>query len=173
MNAVISEMVSVLGRTPSVLRALLQDLPEVWLERYEGEDTFGARDVLGHLIYAEKTDWVPRIKMILEHGEAQPFAPFDRRGFGDASQVPALALLDEFDALRATSLAFLASLTLTPSQLALRGRHPELGQVTLGHLLATWVVHDLNHIGQVVRVMSARYKSEVGPWKPYLGILNR
>lgn len=173
MDVVISEMVLVLERTPSVLRALLQDLPDAWLERHEGEDTFGARDVLGHLIYAEKADWVPRIKIILEHGEAQPFAPFDRRGFGDASQVPTIALLDELEALRKANLAFLASLSLTPSQLALPGRHPELGQVTLGHLLATWVVHDLNHIGQVVRVMSARYKADVGPWKPYLGILNR
>lgn len=173
MDAGVLENLSVLERSPSVLRALLQDLPDVWLEKYEGADTFGARDVLGHLIHAERTDWVPRIKMILEHGDRQPFAPFDRRGFGDASQMPTVALLDEFEALRKANLAFLTSLTLTSAQLALPGRHPELGPVTLGHLLATWVVHDLNHIGQVVRVMSARYKSDVGPWKPYLGILNR
>jgi hypothetical protein len=173
MDPVVSEAVSVLGRSPMVLRALLQDLPESWLGRNEGDGTFGPREVLGHLIHGERTDWVPRIKVILQHGASQPFVPFDRRGFDDAGRVPLVALLDEFETLRRSNLAFLASLALRPFQLALPGLHPELGPVTLGQLLATWVVHDLNHIAQVLRVASARYESAVGPWKPYLGILNR
>ncbi len=173
MDPVVSEVASVLDRSPSVLRALLQGLPEPWLERHEGEDTFGPREVLGHLIHGEKTDWVPRIKVILEYGDTQPFVPFDRRGFRDADRVSVVELLDEFETLRRSNLDFLASLSLSSSQLALQGLHPELGTVTLGELLATWVVHDLNHIAQVLRVMSTRYQALVGPWKRYLGILNR
>jgi len=173
MEPVLSEAVAVLGRTPSVLREVLQDLPEPWLGRHEGEDAFGPREVLGHLIHGEKTDWVPRMRVILDHGDTQPFVPFERRGYGDASRVPVTDLLDEFETLRKENLAFLASLSLDASQLQLRGRHPELGPVTLGQLLATWVVHDLNHIAQVVRVLAARYALAVGPWNAYLGILNR
>jgi len=173
MDPVVSEAISVLDRSPSVLRALLQELPAPWLERHEGEDTFGPREVLGHLIHGEKTDWVPRIKLILEHGDTRPFVPFDRRGFREAGRVSVVELLDEFETLRKANLAFLASLSLSSLQLALRGLHPELGAVTLGELLATWVVHDLNHIAQILRVMSTRYQAVVGPWKRYLGILNR
>lgn len=172
-DPIVSEAVSVLERTPSVLRTLLRDLPESWLGRHEGERRFGPREVLGHLIHGERTDWVPRIKLILEHADTRPFVPFDRQGFGDASRATVVELLDEFASLRQSNLAYLQSLSLSPSQLALRGLHPELGPVTLGQLLATWVVHDLNHIAQVLRVMSARYKPVVGPWKAYLGILNR
>ena len=170
-NLEISEIVAVLERTPSVLCALFQDLPAAWLERHEGEGTFDARDILGHLIHGEKTDWVPRIKMILESGAARPFVPFDRRGYDEAKEVG--PLLVEFETLRKANLVFLDGLHLTSAQLALEGRHPELGDVTLGQLLATWAVHDLNHIAQALRVMSQRYAEAVGPWKAYLGILNR
>jgi hypothetical protein len=173
MDPIVAEAVAVLERTPAVLRALLQGLPEPWLGRHEGEGTFGAREVLGHLIHGEETDWVPRIRQILESGAARPFVPFDRRGFGDAGAVTLVALLDDFEARRRRNLAILAGLALGPEQMALEGRHPELGPVTLGQLVATWAVHDLNHIGQVVRVMSARYAEAVGPWKVYLGILKR
>jgi hypothetical protein len=172
MEPAITDVVSVLERTPPALRALLVGLPESWLERYEGEGTFDPREVVGHLIHGEKTDWVPRITLILEHGDTRPFVPFDRRGFNEPDRAPLVTLLDEFEALRRSNLAFLAGLTLSPAQMALPGRHPELGPVTLGQLLATWAVHDLNHIGQIVRVMSTRYMAAVGPWKAYLGILN-
>ena len=173
MDPVVSDVVAVLDRTPSVLRELLRGLPASWLESHEGEGTFGPCEVLGHLIHGERTDWVPRIALILERGDAEPFVPFDRRGYGDARRVSLGELLDEFEGLRRSNVAFLVGLSLSASQLELRGLHPELGPVTLGQLLATWVVHDLNHVGQAVRVMSARYASAVGPWKPYLGILNR
>ena len=170
---VVSEVVAVLERTPATLRALLQELPEPWLGRHEGEGTFGAREVLGHLIHGEQTDWVPRLRQILESGDARAFVPFDRTGYGDAAAVATADLLNEFEALRRQNLTFLNGLALGPSQMALKGRHPELGSVTLGQLLATWAVHDLNHVAQVVRVMSRRYAGAVGPWKAYLGILKR
>ena len=174
MEPVIAEVTAVLSRTPPTLRALLDGLPDAWLEAREGEGTFSPRDVLGHLIHGEKTDWVPRIRLILEAGESRPFVPFDRFAFREAIRgVPTDALLMELASLRAANLAFVEALALAPAQLALPGRHPELGPVTLGQLLATWAVHDLNHVGQVVRVMSKRYAEAVGPWKAYLGILNR
>jgi hypothetical protein len=171
---ILSEVTAVLSRTPGTLRALLQGLPGPWVEADEGEGTFSPRDVLGHLIHGEKTDWVPRIRLILEAGEAEPFVPFDRFGFRDRIRdASTIALLDDLSSLRASNLAFLSGLSLSPAQLSLRGRHPELGPVTLGQLLATWAVHDLNHVGQIVRVMSKRYGETVGPWKAYLGILNQ
>jgi uncharacterized damage-inducible protein DinB len=174
MQPNLAEVEAVLSRTPETLRALLEDLPEPWLEANEGANTFSPRDVLGHLIHGEKTDWVPRIKLILEAGQGQPFVPFDRFGFRESIRgVSTRALLDELASLRVENLDFLERQGLTPSQLSLRGTHPELGTVTLGQLLATWAVHDLNHVGQVVRVMSKRYSEAVGPWKAYLGILQR
>jgi hypothetical protein len=157
-----------------VLRALLEDLPAAWLEVTEGEGTFSPMDVVGHLIHGERTDWVPRIKIILASGETQPFVPFDRFGFREAIRGRSMsALLTEFHSLRQSNLDVVRGIALAPEQLALKGRHPELGTVTLGQLLTTWAVHDLNHVGQVVRVMSKRYAEAVGPWKAYLGILNR
>ena len=170
---VVAEVVAVLEHTPGTLRALLQELPEPWLGRHEGEGTFGAREVLGHLIHGEQTDWVPRVRQILESGDARPFVPFDRTGYGDAAAVAMADLLNEFETLRRQNLAYLNGLALGPAHMALEGRHPELGSVTLGQLLATWAVHDLNHIAQIVRVMSRRYAAAVGPWKAYLGILKR
>jgi hypothetical protein len=168
----LADVVAILERTPGTLRSLLLGLPEEWLRPTEGEGTFGPREVLGHLIHGEKTDWIPRMRVILEAGESRPFEPFDRRGF-TIQGVPTEALLDEFQSLRSSSLRSLDEAALTPEALARRGRHPELGSVTLGELLATWAVHDLNHLGQVVRVMSKRYLEAVGPWKQFLGILQR
>jgi uncharacterized damage-inducible protein DinB len=174
MELIVAETTAVLSRTPGTLSALLEGLPESWLTADEGAGTFSPRDVVGHLIHGEKTDWVPRIKLILSGGEARTFEPFERFGFRDSIQSASTgALLAEFASLRTSNLAYLRELSLKDLQLSLTGRHPELGIVTLGQLLATWVVHDLNHIGQVVRVMSKRYVDAVGPWKAYLGILNR
>lgn len=169
----LSDLVAVLERTPAVLRALLAGLPEPWLGKHEGPDAFSPREVLGHLIHGERTDWIPRLRVILEHGSARPFDPFDRQGYRDADRVPVAALLDELAALRRDSLDALAHSGVTTADLAREGRHPELGPVTLGQLLSTWAVHDLNHVGQIVRVMSAGSAAAVGPWKQYLGILNR
>ena len=157
-----------------MLRALLDGLPEDWLETNEGEGTFSPRDVLGHLIHGEKTDWVPRIRIILEHGETTPFEPFDRFAFRDGLRDRSTeALLAELESLRTRNLDTVRGLGLKPSQLELRGAHPALGSVTLGQLLTTWAVHDLDHVGQVARVMARRWSTAVGPWRAYLGILAR
>ena len=174
MEQRLSEVTAILSRTPATLRALLQDLPVVWLEADEGEGTFTPRDVVGHLIHGERTDWISRIKVIVDSGDSRPFAPFDRLGFRDAIRGrPTGALLDEFESLRGSNLGTLRDMALTPAQLTLEGHHPALGPVTLGQLLATWAVHDLDHIGQVARVLGKRYATAVGPWEAYLGILNR
>jgi hypothetical protein len=166
------EIVEVLERTPSALRALLVPLRETWLHCDEGPGTFSPRDVLGHLILGEETDWMPRARIILEHGESRPFEPFDRFGFRDRlAGVAVPDLLDRFQALRQANLAELRSLRLQPADLDRKGRHPELGTVTLGQLLATWVAHDLDHLGQVARVMARRCQEDVGPWRAYLRIL--
>ena len=162
----------ILKGTPSTLNALLRDLPEPWLVENEGPKTWSPYDVIGHLIHGEETDWIPRAKIILEHGETRPFEPFDRVAmFENSKGKPIAELLDTFAVLRAANLRELQSMNLTPELLDKRGRHPELGVVTLKQLLSTWVVHDLGHVRQVVRVMSKQYRVAVGPWKAYLSIL--
>lgn len=172
MGFELRQATEVLGRTPETLRTLLGGLSEPWLTADEGRDTFTPRDVVGHLIHGEETDWVPRIRIILEHGGERPFESFDRRGFREAiADASTDELLDRFAALRKSNLEFLKSLRLTPFQLTREGTHPELGRVTLEQLIATWVVHDLGHIRQIVRVMAKRYREAVGPWKAYLPVL--
>jgi hypothetical protein len=173
MDVSLSDLSAVLARTPAALRALLDGLPEPLLTQRPDENTFSALDVVGHLIHAEHTDWIPRLRLILEHGDSRPFEPFDRYGFREALQGrPAAELLDEFERLRRANLAVLEGLRLTPQQLTLPGRHPALGPVTLGQLLTTWAVHDLNHIAQAARLLSAPWADAVGPWRAYLRILN-
>jgi hypothetical protein len=163
-----------LARTPAVLRALLAGLPAEWIHGTEGGDTWSPFDVVGHLIQGERTDWIPRARRILEHGEALPFEPFDRFAQRAASRGKSLdSLLDELAALRAGNVAALRALALGPTELALRGRHPELGPVTLRELLATWVAHDLAHLAQVARVLAKIQADEVGPWRAYIGVLDR
>ena len=163
----------VLRRTPSVLRDLLADLPGSWIEATEGPGTWSPFDVVGHLIHGERTDWVPRARVILEHGEARPFATFDRFAQFATSEGRTLAsLLDEFAAARQASLRDLAALGVTIADLDRRGRHPQLGVVTLRQLLATWVAHDLDHVVQVSRVLARQYSDEVGPWQAYLRIIS-
>lgn len=168
------EALPVLRRTPGVLRGLLEGLPAAWTEATEGPGTWSAFDVIGHLIHGERTDWVPRLEHILRHGDAVAFPPFDREAMFTASQGLALRdLLETFERLRKENLARLEAHKLTDADLARRGRHPELGVVTLGQHLATWVAHDLSHIGQVVRVLARQYGEAVGPWRAYLSILGR
>lgn len=167
------EATAILSRTPATLDALLRGLPEDWIAAHEGGETWCPYDVIGHLIHGERTDWVPRARIILQHGEARAFEKFDRFAQFASSKGRTLdILLDEFAALRRENLRELSSLGITVADLHRRGRHPELGAVTLGQLLATWVAHDLNHLGQIARVMAKRYADEVGPWKAYLRILS-
>jgi hypothetical protein len=163
---------SILQRTPDVLRGLLADLPPQWTVATEGPGTWGPYDVVGHLIHAERTNWMPRVEHILQHGEGVPIPPFDREAVFTASRGRSLEeLLDTFARLRAESLERLNALALSTGDLLRRGRHPELGPVTLQQLLATWVAHDLGHLSQIVRVMAQQYADAVGPWQAYLSIL--
>ena len=164
--------IALLTRTPGSLNALLRDLLDTWTLRNEGEDTWSAFDVVGHLIHGERTDWLPRARMVLQFGEAQAFAPFDRWGQVRECQGKSLdQLLDEFARLRAENLGELRALNLRHGDLELRGRHPTLGVVTLSELLATWAAHDLTHLHQISRVMAHQYREAVGPWSAYLGVL--
>ncbi len=168
----LDDALPVLRRTPFVLRALLSELPVTWTDATEGPGTWSPFDVLGHLIHGERTDWVPRIEHILRHGDTVPLPSFDREAMFTASKGLSLPdLLDTFEELRGASLARLSTLQLTDADLTKPGRHPELGEVTLGQHLATWVGHDLGHVGQVVRVMARQYAEAVGPWRQYLSIL--
>ena len=167
-----AEAVAVLTRTPATLDALLRGLPNTWVHCNEGNDTWSALDIVGHLVCGERTDWMPRVRIILENGEARPFDPFDRFAQSRESQGKSLEQrLDEFARLRSENLAALQALNLQPQDLTLRGTHPALGVVTLSQLLATWAVHDLTHVHQLSRVMAHRYGKAVGPWSAYLGVL--
>ena len=172
MDFQLQHAIDLLNRTPSTLNSMLRDVPESWLVQNEGPETWNAYDIVGHLIHGEETDWIPRAKIILEHGEALAFEPFDRVAMFEKSKGKSIAeLLDLFTARRTQSLHELDEMNLTPALLERRGKHPELGIVTLKQLLATWVVHDLGHVRQVVRVMAKQYRDAVGPWKAYLSIL--
>src|ERR1700694_4285983 len=168
----LAETIAILSRTPAALDALLRGLPDIWVRCNEGKDTWSAFDIVGHLIVGERTDWMQRLRIILENGEARPFDPFDRFAQSRESQDKSLEQrLDEFARLRSENLAALQALNLRPEDLTRRGRHPALGVVTLSQLLATWAVHDLTHVHQLSRVMAHRYQDAVGPWKAYLGVL--
>jgi uncharacterized damage-inducible protein DinB len=168
------DAVAILRRTPATLTALLRGLPETWATATEGPDTWSAQAIVGHLLHGDEADWIPRARIILEHGEGRPFDSFNRTAMFEKYQGAALDdLLAAFDRVRAESLTALAALDITPDKLARKGTHPALGSVTLGQLLATWVAHDLNHIGQVVEVLARQYDAAVGPWRRYLAILTR
>jgi hypothetical protein len=166
------DAIAILSRTPATFDALLRGMPETWLRSKEGPDTWNAYDILGHLIVGERTDWMPRVRIILEHGESRPFDPFDRFAQAKEPQDQSIGqLLDEFSRLRHQGLAALEALHLRPEDLTRRGTHPALGSVSLSELLATWAVHDLTHVHQLSRLMAHQYRDAVGPWRAYLGVL--
>lgn len=163
----------ILRRTPGTLNALLTDLPDEWTLANEGPDTFSPYDVIGHLIEGEENDWITRARIILEQGEARPFDKFDRFAMYEKSKGKSLPeLLARFEELRVENLRQLDEMSLTPELLQKQGTHPALGAVTLSQLLSAWVVHDLGHIRQIVRVMAKQYRDDIGPWTAYLSIVN-
>jgi hypothetical protein len=169
----IADTTAVLRRTPEVLRSLLVGLPESWTDTPDAADGWRPRDVVGHLITGEQTDWIARTRRILEQGTSVPFDPFDRTSMFDRDAgVPLDDLVERFAALRSENLATLGDLA-TDADLDRRGLHPSLGEVTLRELLATWAVHDLDHIGQIHAALAGSHDAAVGPWKEYLGILLR
>lgn len=165
--------IALLARTPAALNTLLRDLPDTWTHSNEGENTWTVYEVIGHLSHGERTDWLPRVKRILESGDTRPFEPFDRFAQARESAGKTLPqLLDEFAELRAQSLDAVRAFNLTPADLGRPGRHPALGPVTLSQLLATWAAHDMTHLHQISRILAFQYRDEVGPWKKFLGVLD-
>ncbi len=168
----INKSIEILRRTPQVLEILLTGLSKDWIYNNEGEDTWSPYDVVGHLIHGEKTDWITRAQIILSDAEDKIFEPFDRFAQLDNDQdTPISELLTTFKKLRNTNIQELQSMDINDAKLDKEGTHPALGPAKLRELLSTWVVHDLAHIAQISRVMAKQYKSEVGPWIEYLGIL--
>jgi len=163
-----------LERTPGTLESMLGGLSETWLTASEGPDTWTPWDVMAHMTELERTDWLPRVKVVMEHGTDRPFDPVDRTAFRTRLEGRSVeSLLEEFAELRRDNLAALEEMNLGPDKYLLHGAHPALGEVVLSQLLSAWVVHDLTHIAQISRVLAKQYDSAVGPWKEYLGILNR
>ena len=170
----LTEGIAVLERTPQAFNALLAGLPEPWIAANEGPDTFSPFDNVGHLIHGERTDWIPRARIILAEGVDRRFTPYDRFAqVRDSEGKTLVELLHDFSRLRAENVATLRTWNLSDRELTFEGEHPDLGRVTLRQLLATWVAHDLGHLAQTARVMAKRYRDAVGPWRAYLPILDR
>jgi len=172
MNFDLNKSIEILERTPIVLEVMLRHISTDWTTANEGGDTWSVYDIVGHLIYGEKTDWIPRAEIILSKSQNKTFIPFDRFAQFEESKGKSLSqLLLEFKQLREVNLNILKSKNLTTDDFKRKGIHPELGEVTLAQLISTWTVHDLNHIAQISRVMANHYKLDVGPWVKYLGML--
>ena len=172
MSFDLNKSIEILERTPAVVTDMLQGISEEWVSQNEGGDTWSPYDIVGHLIHGEKTDWIPRMNIILSDAPDKKFQPFDRFAqIRDSKGKPLSQLLDTFRSLREQNLQVLRSRDLTTEDLLKEGIHPAFGVVTLAQLLATWVVHDLNHIAQIARVMAVQYRRAVGPWVAYLRVL--
>ena len=170
----IDKAIEILSRTPHVLKTLLHELSEEWTTNNEGPETWSPYDIVGHLIHGERTDWIARMEITLSNGENKKFAPYDRFAqFTESKGKSLSSLLEEFRSLRENNLNVLRSKNINGEMLEKKGIHPSFGEVTLRQLLSTWVVHDLGHIGQIVRVMSKQLKTEVGPWEEYLSVLHK
>lgn len=173
MNFKLKEAIEILERTPKTIEAMLSGLTSDWLHSNEGEGTWNAAEVVDHLIECEKTNWIPRMEFILNDEGMKHFPRFDRFSHLNGQESRTInQALQEFASLRERNVTMLQKQINTDQLLDLKGIHPEFGEVKLRELLATWVVHDLTHISQIVRVMAKRYQTDVGPWKAYLSILN-
>ncbi len=169
----LNKSVEVLERTPAVIESMLSGLSEDWIHQNEGGDSWSPYDIVGHYIHGEKTDWIPRMDIILSGDDKKVFEPFDRFAQFSNSKGKSLSdLLGEFRNLRQKNITYLRSKNLTEEQLNWKALHPELGEASLSQLLSSWVAHDLNHIAQISRVMAFQYKAAVGPWQAFMGILN-
>ena len=174
MTFTVEKTIEVLERTPKLLVSMLSGISEEWTTANEGGDTWNVYEVVGHLIHGEKTDWMPRVAVILSDKTDKTFVPFDRFAqLAAAERGPLAEKLDEFAVLRNENLERLRGLNIGEQDLSRTGIHPALGEVTLSQLLATWMVHDLDHVGQISRIMATQYSEEVGPWKEYLRIVQK
>lgn len=172
MQFSIEKSIEILERTPLVIEDLLGGISEEWVKNNEGPQTWSPYDIVGHLIHGEKTDWIPRMEIILSDKKDKTFDPFDRFAQFKISQGQSIVqLLDEFKKLRKQNIEHLRGKKLKEQELEKKGNHPDFGEVTLKQLLAAWVAHDLNHIVQISRVMAKQYKTEIGPWKDFMGVM--
>jgi DinB superfamily len=170
----LDKSIEILERTPKVIEDMLNGVSEDWVVKNEGPDTWSPYDIVGHLIHGEKTDWIARVEIILSDKPNKKFQTFDRFAqFRESEGKTLQMLIDEFKTLRKKNIIKLRLKEIDSVDLTMKGIHPAFGKVTLKQLLSTWVVHDLNHIAQIARVMSKQYKTEVGPWIDYLPILTR
>ena len=174
MEFELAKALQILERTPKVLSELLAGLSDEWVMQNEGGESWSPYDIVGHLIHGERTDWIPRTRIILSGSGGKTFESFDRFAqFGESAGKSMDQLLHEFSELRRKNLQELKGLNLDEKALKKDGVHPELGPVKLKELLSAWVVHDLAHLAQISRVMAKQYGEAVGVWKRYMGILNR
>jgi hypothetical protein len=168
----VTSVINIISRTPATVRELVANLEEEWLHANEGPDTWTPHEVVAHLIYCEQTNWIPRMRIILDDTSDKKFPPFDRAGhFSLAAGRSIDSLLHQFEQLRLENILILVAADITEDDLRKEGIHPALGPVTLRNLLATWVAHDMTHISQITRVIAKQYEIEVGPWKEYLRVL--
>jgi len=165
----LQEAIELLSRTPKVLRELMGGLNENWVNFKKHDAAFTPSEVVGHLIAGEQTDWILRMKIMLGKTKQKKFPPFNREGFDKALGLD--ERLNLFETLRKNNIEILKE-SVTSKDLNNTGFHPELGEVTLKQHLATWVVHDLTHLFQIIESYAIRYKESVGPWIQYLRILN-
>ena len=172
MNFQIDQAVEILSQTPATVKSLLENLSDEWTKSEANIENWTPFDIVGHLIHADETDWIPRAEIVLAQGENPTFEPFDRFAMFEKSKDKTLReLLEIFAERRAESLEKLRAMNLNADKLQLKAAHPELGEVSLEQLIATWAVHDLTHIRQIVTVLANKYAENVGAWKEYLSIL--
>ena len=174
MDYNVQKSLQILRRTPKTLKALLIGLSSDWTSQNEGPNTWSPFDVVGHLIHGEKTDWIPRAKIILGNKKDKTFETFDLTAqFNDSMGKTMKELLEDFEKLRNKNIEILKGMKLTEKDLNKTGIHPELGEVSLKQMLATWTAHDMAHIYQISRVMARQYEDAVGPWKGLIKVLQR
>lgn len=173
-NFSLENTIEILERTPEILKTMLVGISDNLISANEGGETWTIFDVIGHLAHGEKTDWIPRAEIILSDLPDKIFPVFDRFAQFEESKDKSLNdLLSEFAELRNESIAKLKAKNLTSDDLAKKGIHPAFSEVSLSQLLATWMVHDLDHISQISRILAKQYKEDVGPWIEYLKILKQ
>ncbi|WP_102028431.1 DinB family protein [Salirhabdus sp. Marseille-P4669] len=175
MNFTLNESIELLKSTPVTLKHFLTGLSDSWLHCNEGEGTWNTYEVIKHLIEAEHSNWIPRLTFILHQQEKkEPFPPFDRFSHLNKDECKSMEnLLNDFQAIRQQNIKELTHLVGEKDSFDQTGLHPEFGNVKVRELISTWVVHDLTHISQIVRVMANRYRDDVGPWIAYLSVLKK
>ena len=174
MEFQIDDAIKLLSQTPATLSSLLKNLPEKFIKQNEGGDSWSPKDVIAHLILGDEADWINRVKFIIEHGISKPFQHSDPSAqFEQIKRKSLTELLQLFANLRQKNLEELKQLHLSSEQLQIKGAHPAFKEISIKQILSAWVVHDFNHIYQISRIIAKQYNQELGPFKPYISILNK